>query len=57
VEDVLGSDRNMLVVLHEKSNHPLARKIRKEFEVFTVTPQNREMIVSTIVQKITKELQ
>ena len=57
VGDALGSDRNMLVVLHKKSDHPIARKIRYEFEVFTVTPQNREVIVSTIIQKIAKGLQ
>ena len=57
VEDALGSDKNMLVVLHKKSNHPVARKIRNEFEVFTVMPENREVIVSTIAQKITIGLQ
>ena len=57
VEDALGSGRNMLVVLHMKSNHPLAEQIRKEFEIFTVTPENREIIVSTIAEKITKYLQ
>ncbi len=48
VEGALGSDRNMLVVLHQKSNHPIAERIRKEFLVYTVTPENRERLVSKI---------
>jgi nucleoside-triphosphatase len=52
VEAALNSGRNMLVVLHQKSNHPLAERMRKEFEVYTVTPENRESIVSEIVGKI-----
>jgi len=57
VEDALGSDTNMLVVLHQKSSHPVAERIRKEFEIFTVTKENREIIVSTIAEKITTALQ
>ena len=33
VEDALNSDRPMLVVLHQKSGHPLAERIRREFRV------------------------
>ncbi|KPQ44806.1 MAG: putative NTPase [Candidatus Methanoperedens nitroreducens] len=57
VEEAVCRDKNMLVVLHQKSSHPVAERIRKEFEVFTVTPENREVIVSTIAQKITIGLQ
>ena len=57
VEMALNSDKNLLVVLHMKSNHPIAEKIRKEFDVFTVTPQNRGIIVAEIVEKITKAFQ
>ena len=57
VEEAVCSDKNMLVVLHRKSSHPVARKIRKEFEVFTVMPENREIIVSMIVENITTALQ
>ncbi|MCZ7392222.1 MAG: NTPase [Candidatus Methanoperedens sp.] len=52
VEKALSSDRNMLVVLHQKSAHPLAERIRREFEVYTVTLENRESLVSGIVRKI-----
>jgi len=52
VEEALDSDRNMLVVLHQKSSHPLAERIRREFEVYTVTKENRERLVSEIAGKI-----
>lgn len=57
VEAALGSDKNMLVVLHQKSNHPIAERIRREFEVYTVTMENRESVVSEIAGKIIKSLQ
>ncbi len=51
VEEALGSDKNMLVVLHQKSGHPVAERIRKEFGVYTVTTENRDSLVSEIVKK------
>ena len=54
VEKALDSDRDMLVVLHQKSNHPLAQRIREEFEIYTVTEDNRESIVAVIVKWIEK---
>jgi nucleoside-triphosphatase len=44
----------MLVVLHQKSSHPLAERIRKEFQVYTVTKENRESLVLEIANKINK---
>ncbi len=57
VEGALGSGKNMLVVLHQKSNHPVAERIRREFLVYTVTLENRESIVSEIAGKTIKALQ
>lgn len=54
VEKALESDRDMLVVLHQKSNHPLAQRIREEFEIYTVTEDNRESIVTEIINRIEK---
>jgi len=51
VEETLGSDTNMLVVLHSKSSHPLAQRIRDEFEVYTVTLENRSEVVFEIVNR------
>ena len=52
VENAISSDRPMLVVLHEWSNHRLAKKIRSTFKVITVTRENRE----TIAQEISRAL-
>jgi len=46
----------MLVVLHQRSSHPLAERIRKEFRVYTVTRENRDNLVSEIADKINKSL-
>ncbi|VVB88389.1 NTPase [uncultured archaeon] len=54
VEEALDSDKNMLVVLHQKSSHPLAERIRREFQVYTVTKENRESLASQIAGKINK---
>ncbi len=54
VEKALDSGKNMLVVLHQKSTHPLAERIRKEFQVYTVTKENRETLVPEMANKINK---
>jgi nucleoside-triphosphatase len=48
VEMAIASSRPMLVVLHEWSNHRLAKKIRSTFQVITVTKENREALVDEI---------
>lgn len=57
VEAALDSDKNMLVVLHQKSSHQVADRIRMEFVVYTVTPENRERMVVEIAGKVIKALQ
>ena len=54
VEEALDSDKSMLVVLHQRSGHPLAERIRKEFQVYTVARENRERLVSEIADKLKK---
>jgi nucleoside-triphosphatase len=49
VEEVLGSEKPILVVLHHSSNHPLARRIREEFEIVTVDESNRDNLAEKIV--------
>ncbi|PXF61889.1 MAG: NTPase [Candidatus Methanogaster sp.] len=51
VEEALASDRDMLVVLHQRSAHPLAERIRAEFDLITVTKDNRDMIADEIVRR------
>jgi len=48
VEMAIASSRPMLVVLHEWSNHRLAKKIRSTFKVITVTRENREALIDEI---------
>ena len=52
VEKAIASDKPMLVVLHQWSVHPLAKKIRKTFRVITVTNENRD----TLRDGLAKEL-
>ena len=51
VEEALASDRDMLVVLHQRSAHPLAERIRAEFDLITVTWDNRDAIVDEIARR------
>ena len=48
VEHVLDSNRDMLVVLHNSSLHPTARRIRDEFRIITVNEQNRDGLAEII---------
>ena len=48
VEEALASDRDMLVVLHQRSAHPLAERIRAEFDLIAVTLDNRDVIAGEI---------
>lgn len=55
VGTALDSDRSMLVVLHQRSSHQLAERIRREFMTYIVTPENRERAVDEIAEKILKK--
>lgn len=50
VEEVLESDRSVLAVLHRSSKHPLAQRVREEFEVLTVDEENRDDLPGIIVE-------
>jgi nucleoside-triphosphatase len=54
VEKILDSDMNMLVVLHQRSSHRIAERIRKEFDIYTVTLENRKNLVSEIADRINR---
>jgi len=53
VEKAIASPKPMLVVLHEWSNHRLAKKIRGSFKVITVTEENRDALVEEIAKELT----
>jgi nucleoside-triphosphatase len=52
VEAALGSDKPMLVVVHLKSRHHLAKRIREEFTLFIVTEKNRDDLVEEIASEL-----
>jgi nucleoside-triphosphatase len=54
VEKAIASDKPMLVVLHQWSQHPLAKKIRKTFRVITLTNENRDRIADEISMEMKK---
>ncbi len=54
VEKAIVSDKPMLVVLHQWSHHPLAKKIRKTFRVITLSQENRDMIANEISMEMKK---
>ncbi len=48
VEWLMGRD-NLLFTIHMKSQHPLLRRIRSEFEVIILTEDNRDEVAEEIV--------
>ena len=54
VEMAIASSKPMLVVLHEWSNHRLAKKIRSTFRVITVTRENREIVAQEIAASLSR---
>lgn len=56
MEEVLESDKPILAVLHHSSRHPLAQRIRKEFEVLTVDTKNRDELPEKIFNCFAKQL-
>jgi nucleoside-triphosphatase len=42
VEAALASEKHLLFAVQQRSAHPLALRVRREFALFEVTPSNRE---------------
>jgi nucleoside-triphosphatase len=51
VDMALESDKPMLVVVQAKSQHPLAKRIRKEFRLITVTEKNRDDLAEEVISE------
>ncbi len=51
MEKLLESDVPCLFSIHLKSQHPLLRRIRSEFEVITLNESNRDVLVDEIVRR------
>lgn len=52
VEKAIASNKPMLVVLHQWSRHPLAKKIRKSFRLLTVTKENRDSLLADLTKEL-----
>jgi len=50
-EESIESDKSMLVSVHQRSEHELVTRVKKEFEMFEVTQENREEMVDCIIQR------
>jgi nucleoside-triphosphatase len=50
VEQTLESEKHLLFSIHRRANHPLLSRIRREFEVYEVTIQNRNELVGRIIE-------
>lgn len=49
VGTALASDKPMLIVVQAKSQHPLAKRIREEFRLITVTDKNRDDLAEEVI--------
>jgi len=58
VRKALASEKPLLATLHYKLKHPLLDYIRsrRDFEIVELTPLNRDVLPSTIVEKFLKVL-
>lgn len=53
VERAIASEKDMIVVVQERSRHPLANRIRETFRVVRITRDNRDGLVQEIAREIT----
>jgi len=51
VEEAIESAKSMLVSVHQKSEHELVKRVKKEFEMFEVTEENRDEMANRIIQR------
>jgi len=54
VEEAVESGKSMLVSVHQKSEHELVKKVKKEFEMCEVTEDNRDDIANHIIQRFSR---
>ena len=52
VEELIASGKNLLFTIHYKSRHPLLERIRREFEVYEITLENRDRLAEEILNRI-----
>ncbi len=52
ISKLIDSKEDLIFTVHYKSSHPLAERIRREFELITLNEKNRKEIVKDLVMKI-----
>ncbi len=49
VEEAIESGKSMLVSVHHRSEHELVKRVKKKFEMFEVTEENRNEMANLII--------
>lgn len=52
VGKILDTHENIILTVHYRSKHPLAERVRREFELFELTRENRNRVVEKLVMRI-----
>ena len=52
VENAIESDKDMIVTVHWRANHPLVRRIKDEFDMCEVTVANRDALHVQILRSL-----
>ncbi len=52
VEKLVNSDKDVILTIHYKLNHPLLNDIRSKFDVVTLDYRNRDKIVREVIEGI-----
>uniref|UniRef100_A0A7C3YG35 Nucleoside-triphosphatase ENT89_02030 n=1 Tax=Geoglobus ahangari TaxID=113653 RepID=A0A7C3YG35_9EURY len=52
IENLIHSDRDIILTIHYKLRHPLLEKIRSLFEVILLNQSNRDRIVEDVVSRL-----
>lgn len=51
VEEAMKSDKHLIVSVHQRSEHKLVRRIKRDFEIIVVTEENRDEIARILSEK------
>jgi len=51
VEEAMKSDKHLIVSVHQRSEHELVRRIKRDFKITVVTEENRDGIAMVLAKK------
>ena len=52
VKEAMKSDKHLIVSVHQRSEHELVRRIKRDFEIIGVTEENRDEIAMILSEKV-----